>query len=127
MGVIDALFIMHHRGLTYIAALMIIGPNHAQQMSFIFIGGPTKDKEGPIHLSTVNCYGTVLGRIRTQAAGVLVAIGELLIEFKPDAFIAVYLGVVETSTLGTCAANQQADPQGNHTGSNSHGFFILWF
>ncbi len=90
VGVIHPAFIVDDGRTRHHSTGVIIIGHHIQQVPFAFFG-PAVYKKGFVRFFAVDGHGHMVGGIRSQPAGVFVAVFRFLSQFEPYTPVAVVL------------------------------------
>src|SRR5690606_28001612 len=94
MGIYDSLLIANDGRSGYLTALMIIDPDHTEQVPRGISGCSAIYKKSLINGWCINRQRDVLGCVGSQCPGIFIAIIKTLPKFKPDPPVTIHSGIV---------------------------------
>src|SRR5690606_29101257 len=95
MGIYDSLLVANDPRSGYLTALMIIYPDHTEQVPRGISGGSAIYKKSLINGWCINRQRDVLGCVGSQCPGIFIAILKSLPQFKPDPPVTIHSGIVK--------------------------------
>ena len=87
--VVDGLLVVHDDGAGEGAGGVVVVRNHGQELPVAFVRGAAVDEEGFIGFGRIDSQRMVFGRVRPEAAAVLIAVLQELPQCEPDAAVTV--------------------------------------